>query len=77
MDGSSSTQRGDEKRGSLIGNPLDSREEPPRGPSYRWLDDSNMNLKEMSCDGVGWIQLAQSTVQWRRIVNCIMRMGIS
>jgi hypothetical protein len=35
----------------------------------RWDDNINVDLKEMGCDCVGWINLAQDREQWRAPVT--------
>jgi len=33
-----------------------------------------MDLKETGCEVVGWIHLAQVSVQWRTVINTIMNL---
>jgi hypothetical protein len=40
-------------------------------PRCRWEENIKMNLKELGC--VDWIQLAQDRVQWRALVNTVMK----
>jgi len=32
--------------------------------------------KETGCEGVDWIQLAQDWVQWRAVVNTVMKLRV-
>jgi hypothetical protein len=38
----------------------------------RWVDNINMDLREIGWDGVDWIVLAQDRDQWRALVNTVM-----
>jgi hypothetical protein len=45
----------------------------PRGrPRRRWEDGIRMNVMEIACSGVEWIQLAQDRARWRALVNTVM-----
>jgi hypothetical protein len=33
-----------------------------------------MDLKEIQCEGVDWIHLAQDTAQWQTLVNTVMNL---
>jgi hypothetical protein len=46
----------------LIGNPDEMR--PFRKPRSRWEDNIIFDLKEVGCEGVNWVQLAQNMFQW-------------
>ena len=35
----------------------------------RWEDNINMDLHEVGCGGMEWIQLAQDRDKWRALVN--------
>ena len=41
----------------------------PRG---RWEDNIKMDLQEVGCRSVDWIELAQDRERWRALVNAIM-----
>ena len=44
----------------------------PLGRSWsRWEDNIKVNLKEMGCEGMDWIDLAQDD-RWWALVNVIM-----
>ena len=54
----------------LVGNPEGKR--PHRRPRLRWEDNIKMDLEEMGCGGMGWIELAQDRDRWRALVNAVM-----
>ena len=64
MGGACSTmgKRGDVYR-ALVGKPEGKR--PFRRPSLRWEDNNKMNLQEVGCGGIDWIELAQDRDRWR------------
>jgi hypothetical protein len=35
-----------------------------------------MDIKETVCEGMGWIYLAQYRVQWRVLVNMVMKLQV-
>jgi hypothetical protein len=39
-------------------------------------DDDNVDLKEIGCECVNWIHLAQNRVQWRALVNTVMNLRV-
>jgi hypothetical protein len=45
---------------------------PLRRPRRRWEVNIKMNLKEVGCGGMEWIDLAQDRDRWRALVNAIM-----
>ena len=47
-----------------------------KGPRRRWEDNINMDLQEVGCGGMDWIELAQDTDRWRSLVNAIMNLRI-
>jgi hypothetical protein len=45
-------------------------------PRRRWMDDIKMDLREIGCDGVDWIELAQDRDQWRALENTVMNLRV-
>jgi hypothetical protein len=42
----------------------------------RWEDNIKMDLKEIGCGGVDWIELAQNRDRWRALVNAVMNLQV-
>jgi hypothetical protein len=38
-------------------------------PRCRWVDNIKIDLREIGCDGMEWINSAQDRDQWRALVN--------
>ena len=58
----------------LVGKPEGKR---PYGISrLRWEDNIKMDLHELGCGGVDWIQLAQGRDRWRGLVNAVMNLRV-
>jgi hypothetical protein len=38
-------------------------------PRHRWEDNIRIDLREVGCEGVNWINVAQDRDQWRAVVN--------
>jgi hypothetical protein len=71
MGGSCSAYRGEEKRmQGLVGKSEGKR--PLRIPRRRWDDNIKMDLQQVGCGGIGWIELAQDRDRWRALVNAVM-----
>jgi hypothetical protein len=45
-------------------------------PRHRWEDNIKMNLQEVGCGGMDWIELAQDTDRWRALVNAVMNLRV-
>ena len=45
-------------------------------PRRRWVDNIKMDLQEMGCVGVDWIELAQDADKWRALVNAVMNLRV-
>ena len=45
-------------------------------PSSRWEDNIKMDLKEVGCRGMDWIDLAQDRDRWRAFVNAVMNLCV-
>jgi hypothetical protein len=45
----------------------------PHGrPSCRWLDNIEINIKEIRCEDVEWMNLVQARGQWWALVDMVM-----
>jgi len=42
----------------------------------RWEDSIKIDLQEVGCGGVGWIDLPQDSVTWRALVNAVMNLRV-
>jgi hypothetical protein len=51
----------------LVGKP--ERRRPLGRPRHRWEDNIRMDLQEVGCGGMDWIELAQDRDRWRALVN--------
>ena len=66
-----------ERRGAyrvLVGKPEGKR--PLGRPRHRWEDNIKMDLQEVECGGVDWIELAQNRNRWRALVNAVMNLRV-
>jgi hypothetical protein len=60
--------------GVLVGKPEGKR--PLGRPRCRWEDNIKMDLQEVGCRGMGWIELAQDRDRWRVIVSAVMNFRV-
>jgi len=58
----------------LVGNPEGKR--PLGRPRRRWKDNSKMDLQEVGCGVMDWIELAQDRDRWRKHVNAVMNLRV-
>jgi hypothetical protein len=42
----------------------------------RWEDNIKMDLQEMECGCMDWIELAQDRDRWRELVNAVMNFRV-
>jgi len=45
-------------------------------PRRRWEDNIKMDLQEVRCGGMDWIELAQDRDRWRVLVNTVMNLRV-
>ena len=58
----------------LVGKPEGKK--PLGRPRHRWEDYIQMDLQEVGCGGMDWIQLAQVREIWWALVNAVMNIRI-
>ena len=58
----------------LVGKPEGKR--PLGRPARRWEDNIKMDLHEVGCGGMEWIDLAQVRDRWRALVNAVMNLRV-
>jgi len=44
------------------------------GPRRKWEDNIKMDLQEVGCGGMDWIELAQDRYRWRALVTTVMNL---
>ena len=52
------------------------RKRPLGKPRRRWEDNIKMDLQELGCESMDWIELAQDRDRWRALVNAVMNLRI-
>jgi hypothetical protein len=58
----------------LAGKPEGTR--PLGKPRRRWEDNIKVDLQEVGCGGMDWIELAQDKDGWRALVNAVMNLRV-
>jgi hypothetical protein len=49
---------------------------PPGRPRRRWEDNIKMDLQEVGCGGMNWIELAQDRDRWQALVTAVMNFRV-
>jgi hypothetical protein len=58
----------------LVGKP--ERKRPLGRPRCRWEDNIKVDLQEVRCGSMDWIELAQDRDRWRALVNAVMNLRV-
>ena len=58
----------------LVGKPEPKR--PLGRPRRRWEDNIKMDLQEVGCGDVDWIELVQDRDRWRALVSAVMNLRV-
>ena len=58
----------------LVGKPEGKR--PLGRPIRRWEDNIKMDVQEVRCVGMDWIELTQDRDRWRGLVNAVMNIRV-
>jgi hypothetical protein len=57
-----------------VGKPEEKR--PLGSPRHRWEENIKMDLQEVGCGGMDWIELAQDRDMWRALMNVVMNVRV-
>ena len=58
----------------LVGKPEGKR--PLGRPRRRWEENIKMDLQEVGCGGMDWIDVAQDRDRWRALVTAVMNFRV-
>jgi hypothetical protein len=59
----------------LVGKP---EEKTPLGrPRRRWEGNNKMDLQEVGCGGMDWIELAKNRDRWPALMNAVMNLRVA
>ena len=47
-----------------------------RRPRHRWEDNVRINLQEVGCGVMDWVDLAQDRDKWQAVVNMVMNLRV-
>jgi len=57
-----------------VGKPV--RKKPLGRPRHRWGHNIKMDIQEVGCEGINWIDVAQNWERWRVLVNAVMNLRV-
>jgi len=60
---------------NLVGNPEGKRR--LGGDRLRWEDNNKIDLQEVGCGGIDWIEMAKDRDSWRALVNAVMNLRVA
>jgi len=58
----------------LVGKPEGKR--PLGRPRRKWEDNIKMNIQELECEIMDWIELTQNRDWWRALVSAVMNLRV-
>jgi len=58
----------------LVGKPEGKR--PLGRPRRKWEDNIKMNIQELECEIMDWIELTQNRDWWRALVNAVTNLRV-
>ena len=58
----------------LVGKPEGKR--PLGRPRHRWLENIKMDLREVVCGSMDWIEVAEDRNMWGALVNAVMNLQV-
>jgi hypothetical protein len=58
----------------LVGKPEGKR--PLGRPRCRWEDNIRIDLQEVGCGGMDWIEIAKDSDKWQALVNAVMNLHV-
>ena len=75
MGGACSAYGEEEKRIQCLGGEPEGKR-PLGRLRRRWQDNIQMDLQELGCGSMDWIELAEDRDKWRAVVNAVMNLRV-